>query len=198
MEGRTDKHRKPGSEPAEPIVSQLVNTRAKFLGYIRKRISDPDAAEDILQDCYVKAIRSAPELRDEERIVQWFYRVLQNAITDAYRRRAAEANRIERYAIEVEDVADPDEERAICECLKELIPTLKSEYSEVVKSLDLDGEGPEAVANHLGISRNNLKVRAHRARQALRKRLEETCRVCATHHCFDCTCKQGESHSHHL
>ncbi len=180
---------KPDSQTMEQMVSQLVSSRAKFLGYIRKRVSDPDLAEDILQDSLLKAVRSAPEIRDGERLVPWFYRILQNAITDAYRRRAAETNRKLNFARESKNSLSPEDERTICECMNELIPTLKPEYAEVTKSIELDGEDSEVVAKRLGISRDNLKVRTHRARQALRKRLEETCRVCAVHHCLDCTCK---------
>lgn len=172
------------------VESQLVKSREKFLGYIRKRISDRDLAEDILQDCLLKAVRAAPEIKDDENLDRWFYRILQNAIVDAYRRRAAESNRRLNYAIEVEQSAGTEEEKTICMCISELIPTLKPEYAVVVKSIELDGEDPDTVAKRLGISRNNLKVRTHRARQALRKRLEETCRVCAEHHCLDCSCKK--------
>ncbi len=172
------------------IITGLISSRSKFLGYVRTRVSDPDLAEDILQDCFLKAVRSAPALRDEERLVQWFYRVLRNAITDAYRRRAAETRRMDAYALEAEGTFTPEEERAVCECIDELIPTLKAEYAEVTRTLDLEGEEPAAVAGRLGISLNNLKVRIHRARRALRRRLEETCRVCAVHHCLDCTCNR--------
>ena len=154
---------KPDSQTLEKIVSQLVSGRAKFLGYVRKRVSDPGLAEDILQDSLLKAVRSAPEIRDEEKIVQWFYRILQNAITDAYRRRAAETNRKMSYALEAEGSAGPEDGKTICECLNELIPTLKPEYAEVTKLIELDGVEPEVVAKRLGISRNNLKVRTHRA-----------------------------------
>lgn len=170
--------------------SQLVSSREKFLGYIRKRIADPDLAEDILQDCLLKAVRSAPKIEDDGSLVRWFYRILQNAIIDAYRRKAAEINRRTNYIAEAEIAFEPQEEREVCECLSELVPTLKPEYAEVVKSIELDGEDPDTVAKRLGISRNNLKVRTHRARQALRKRLEETCRMCAEHHCLDCSCKK--------
>lgn len=172
------------------IENQLVGSRAKFLGYIRKRISDPDLAEDILQDCLLKAVRFAPEMKDEQKLVSWFYSILQNAVTDAYRRTAAEKNRRMNYSVEAETSIGPEEKKTICECITELIPTLKPEYAEVTKSIDLDGELPEVVAKRLGISRNNLKVRIHRARQALRKRLKDTCRVCAEHHCLDCSCKK--------
>lgn len=172
------------------VELELVTSRAKFLGYIRKRIADPDLAEDILQDCFVKAVQAAPQIDDNESLVRWFYRILQNAIIDAYRRKAAEVNRSFNYAAEAEQSVEPEDQEAICQCISELIPTLKPEYAEVTKAIELDGESPENVAKRLGISRNNLKVRSHRARQALKKRLEETCRVCAEHHCLDCSCKK--------
>ena len=174
----------------DKVESELVGSRAKFLGYIRKRIADPDLAEDILQDSFLKAIRSAPEIEDDEELVRWFYRVLQNAIIDAYRRKAAELNRRMNYFADADVAVEPEEQEEICGCMKELIPTLKPEYADVLKAIDIDGEDAEAVSNRLGISRNNLKVRSHRARQALRKRLEETCRMCAEHHCLDCSCKK--------
>lgn len=169
------------------IESQLVAGREKFLGYIRKRVSDPELAEDILQDCLLKAVRNAPQIREKDNLVRWFYRILQNAIVDAYRRRAADLNRRLNYAAETESSYEEDDQNTICECVGELIPTLKPEYAEVAR-LELEGDDPEAAAERLGITKNNLKVRTHRARQALRKRLVETCKVCADDHCLDCSC----------
>ncbi len=70
-------------------------------------------------------------------------------------------------------------------------PALKPEYAELIEKMELADGDPAQVAKQLGINRNNLKVRRHRARQALRERLEETCRVCAKHGCLDCTCQRG-------
>lgn len=173
------------------IESQLAAGREKFLGYIRKRVSDPELAEDILQDCLLKAVLSAPEVADDESLVRWFYRILQNAIVDAYRRKAADMNRKRNYAAEEESVYEEEDKNTICECVNELIRTLKPEYAEVTRSIELEGEDPDVVAERLGITKNNLKVRSHRARQALRKRLEETCKVCADDHCMDCSCGNG-------
>jgi len=49
-------------------------------------VDDPELAEDILQDSLLRAIQAAPSLRQKDRLVPWFYSVLHNAITDAYRR----------------------------------------------------------------------------------------------------------------
>lgn len=68
------------------------------------------------------------------------------------------------------------------------MPTLKPEYAALIEELELTDSDPARVAERLGITLNNLKVRRHRARQALRKRLEETCRTCAEHRCLNCTC----------
>jgi RNA polymerase sigma-70 factor (ECF subfamily) len=174
------------SQHSGSIEARLLDTREQFLGYIRKRIDDAALAEDILQDCLLRALRAAPELRDEDRLIPWFYRVLQNAIVDAYRRRSVEQSRV--VAAEIPEVAaEPEHDAELCACFERLIPTLKPEYAVVLRAAELHGEQPEQLAARLGITTNNLKVRRHRARQALRQKLEETCRTCADHGCLDCT-----------
>ena len=74
---------------------------------------------------------------------------------------------------------EPEVEQRLCECFRALLPMLKPEYAEVIEVLDLANESTEAATTRLGISANNLKVRHHRARQAARRKLEATCRVCA-------------------
>jgi RNA polymerase sigma-70 factor (ECF subfamily) len=61
------------------------------------------------------------------------------------------------------------------------IPTLKPEYAELIIELELWDGDPARLASQLGITRNNLKVRRHRARRALRKRLEEIAAAVLVH-----------------
>ncbi|MDP8922827.1 MAG: sigma-70 family RNA polymerase sigma factor [Chloroflexota bacterium] len=169
------------------VEEQLLDAREQFLGFIRTRIKDPDLAEDILQDSLLRAIRAAPDLRDEDRLLPWFFRVLRNAIVDAYRRRGVEQAHVV-VAEPPEAAAEPEEDSELCTCFERLIPTLRPEYAELIRAVELENESPAATASRLGITPNNLKVRRHRARQALRQKLEETCRTCADHGCLDCTC----------
>ena len=175
--------------PSEGAVqARLLGARQKFLNYIRKRVADPELAEDILQDSLLRAVQALPALRDEQRLVPWFYNILNNAIVDTYRRQGVERRYVSADGLEEEPAAEREDESVLCECFRELVPTLKSEYAELIERLELGAESPEAAAERLGITPNNLKVRRHRARQALRRRLDETCRSCAEHGCFDCTC----------
>ncbi len=142
-----------------------------------------------MQDALVRAVESLDDLRDTERVVPWFYRILRNGIIDAYRRRDVRQRRTTSLGeLDVAEEMDDATDRALCECFAALIPTLRPEYGEVLTALDLGSEQPADVARRLGITTNNLKVRRHRARAALRERLKETCRTCSVHGCLDCTC----------
>ncbi|MDP2328261.1 MAG: sigma-70 family RNA polymerase sigma factor [Dehalococcoidia bacterium] len=180
----------PGTAPRTALEETLGAGRARYLAFVRGRISDPDLAEDILQGAILRALRSAPEIDDEERLAAWFYRVLRNAIIDAYRRRGVSARRVGSLAPDF-DLADPSEtdERTLCECFRALLPTIRPEYAAVLAAVDLDDVPLTVAAERLGISTNNLNVRRHRARKALRESLEATCRICADHGCLDCTCE---------
>ena len=171
-------------------ITPLLKHRQALLGYVRRRIASPELAEDVLHDSLLKALRAAPDLRDEERLLPWFYRILNNAIVDVYRHRGVEGRTLDPDTDIALLPADPGpaDETVLCACFRELIPTLKPEYAELIEQIELAGADLEDVAGRLGINRNNLKVRRHRAREALRERLEETCRVCARHGCLDCTC----------
>lgn len=177
---------------------ELVAMRRQVLAFIRAKVGDPDLAEDILQDSLLKALQSDATLREGDKIVPWFYRIVRNAIIDAYRRSDARTRRADRYALhlESEESLSGDDEEALCECFRVLIPALKDEYREVIEEIDLAGADPDEMARRIGVTRNNLKVRLHRARQRLRAHLEETCRTCARHGCLDCTCRTHEGHRH--
>jgi len=174
------------------LKQALLDSRDRFLGYVRKRVADPDLAEDILQDSLLRAVQAAPDLRQQDRLIPWFYSVLHNAIVDAYRRRGVARERV--VLLDGVDVADePEDVALVCACFEPLIETLKPEYAELIRAVELGSERPEDAARRLRVTPNNLKVRRHRARQALRQRLERTCRTCAEHGCLDCTCRPDES-----
>ena len=172
----------------------LRKEREHLLAFIRSKVADPEIAEDLLQESLLRALRAAPELRDEGRLTSWLYQIVRNAITDAYRRRATATDARARYVAEREaagaDVLSQEDEAALCACILDIVPTLKPEYAAVVEA-DLAGRSTEALTEELGITPNNLKVRRHRAHSQLRERLEQTCRICATHGCLDCSCTKS-------
>jgi DNA-directed RNA polymerase specialized sigma24 family protein len=57
---------------AQDAMADLAKMHARFLHFLRGRVGDPAAAEDILQAAYVKAIQHGGELREAESAVAWF------------------------------------------------------------------------------------------------------------------------------
>jgi RNA polymerase sigma factor (sigma-70 family) len=177
-------------DESEALIERLESSRERFVAFVQSKVSDPDAAEEIMQDSMVRALQGAGRLRAQEKLISWFYTVLRNTITDYYRGSARDSRTLVSTLPEDLPEEDEAEYQTLCLCFQPLIDTLKPEYAQLIRTLDLEGELPEEVASRLGLTSNNLKVRRHRARQALRRRLEATCRVCAEHHCVDCTCRE--------
>ena len=169
----------------------LVENRHAFLRFLERRVGDRAAAEDILQDAFGKAVHRLDTLRDEESATAWFYRMLRNAVIDHYRRGDASRRALDAFAAELEQV-DPGSEvhGAVCACVGRLASTLKPEYAEALKSIEVEGVPVSAFAEQQGISANNAAVRVHRARLALKKQVMSSCGACAERGCTDCGCRQ--------
>lgn len=170
------------------IETHLLEHLKEFTGFARSRLADPELAADAVQESLLKALKASGTMRDAKSAKAWFYRILRRTIIDLYRRRDVQERAIARMEQQLDAPPTQDEERVACGCLNKLIATLKPQYSTLVRRLDLAGEALEPVAASLGITTNNLKVRLHRARQQLKGRVEQTCRMCARHGCLDCTC----------
>lgn len=170
------------------LEQYLADNREKLIAFITQKVGDPDLAEDLLQESLLKALRSSGDLREESKLISWFYQIIRNAIIDVYRKQGRQEKFRKAYAIQLEKELIPEEEKELCECFVGIIPTMNEEYAEIIKAVELGDEHPEELSNRLGITRNNLKVKRYRARKQLKERLEQTCRTCAAHGCIDCTC----------
>jgi RNA polymerase sigma-70 factor (ECF subfamily) len=170
------------------VVRTLVENHDRFLRFLQPRVGSREAAEDILQAAFVKTLERGEQIREEESAIAWFYRLLRNAIADHYRRHAIEV-RAKPSKAAVVPAEDPKLEKTVCQCVKDIIPTLKSEYADILQRVEMEGAAVSDVAKSEKISANNAMVRLHRARKALYGRLVETCGTCTEHGCLDCHCK---------
>ena len=181
----------PNNELQDALATTLLSNLAAFQAFARRRVGDEQLAADAVQESLLRALKSQQKLSADDNVVAWFYRILRNVVTDLYRRRDVQTRGLQRFAAETaiaSELDDADLENTACACFRNLLPTLRPEYARALELSDLDGQPADAVAEQLGISKNNLKVRLHRARRQLRDRLEQTCQMCAAHGCLDCTC----------
>jgi|TARA_R100000501_G_scaffold7812_2_gene16252 RNA polymerase sigma factor (sigma-70 family) len=174
----------------------LVEGHRQILGFLRRRLGSGEEAEEVLQMFMLRAVERSADLRDVRSVRGWLSRILATTIVD-HQRRAGKRRKREEIVdpVDLEQLSiEPDDEleEAICNCLYKLLPTLKPEYAEVIWRIDLLEEPRDRVAASLGVSLNNITVRLHRGRQALKKRLEEMCMTCPVHGFLDCRCDEAE------
>lgn len=177
---------------AAPVAILLDNHRA-FLRYLERRVGDRALAEDILQDAFAKVVARPDQAPEDEAVVPWFYRNLRNAAIDQFRRRGAADRAYEAFARELETHETPGEEleAEICTCVSRLAATLKPEYAQALEAIEVAGTPVKTFAERKGLSSSNAGVRVFRAREALKKRVTESCGTCAEHGCVNCTCKRA-------
>src|ERR671918_511316 len=177
-------------DPPAPVAVLLENHRA-FLSYLERRVGDRALAEDILQEAFIKLVDRPDQAPADEGVVPWFYRTLRNAAIDQFRRRGTASRAIEAFGrkLETQTFPEPEMEAEICACVSRLASTLKPEYAEALQAIDVNGTPVKAFAEQRGLSASNAGVRVFRAREALKKRVTESCGTCAEHGCRNCTCQ---------
>ena len=184
------------AEAANPRpVEILVENHRAFLRYLERRIGDRALAEDVLQEAFAKVVARPEQAPAGEAIVPWFYRTLRNAAVDLFRRRSAADRAHEAFARELEahETPTPEMEAEICACVSRLATTLKPEYADALEAIEVRGTPVKAFAEQKGLSANNAAVRVFRAREALKRRVTESCGTCAEHGCLNCTCGQPKA-----
>ena len=187
-----DETSRPAGAMAEPAIDILVANHREFLRFVERRVGDRATAEEIVQDAFVRSLDRGDEIR--ESVVGWFYRVLRNAVIDRQRRQAVANRRLDQFAAELDSNPGGGEELAgemagiACQCVAQLADTLKPEYADALRRIEVDGVAVKDYADTLGISASNAGVRIFRAREALRRQVARSCGTCADHGCLDCTC----------
>lgn len=148
--------------------------RAALVRFVRSRVDDAMAAEDIVHDVLVKAYARRDTLRDEAKTGAWLFQMTRNAIVDHYRTRRPNA--------EIpEDLAAPESEGSareeLARCLTSLITHLPEGSRKAIELSELQGLTQKETAARLGITLSGAKSRVQRGRAQLHEMLMECCRV---------------------
>jgi RNA polymerase sigma factor (sigma-70 family) len=174
------------------VEDAIIKNLQVFVAFARNRLGDHHLAEDVVQESLIKALAADRHPETEEETITWFYRILRRSIIDVYRKQGARSRALERFEKQFPETPEEEEERELCKCFERLLPLVPERYRELLEEVDLKGREPDAVATKLGVTKNNLTVKLHRARKHLRKALTQNCGACSAHGCLDCTCNESD------
>jgi RNA polymerase sigma-70 factor (ECF subfamily) len=154
----------------EKIWQELAS---ELRGFIRARVRNHAAAEDILQDVFVKIHHKLPTLRAGERLEAWVWRITRNAITDHFRRTRPSEPMSEDFSTDsASEVELPD----LSPCVRRFVGELPPTYRDSLIFTEWQGMTQDELARKLGLSVSGAKSRVQRARSQLKELLLDCCR----------------------
>lgn len=161
-----------------------VDSLHKLARYLTRNEAD---ADDLVQETYARALRSAAQFTPGTNLKAWLFRILRNAFVDQYRRDRRDPTVGGLDTVDPTGQGPAQEEwlrddleldrlrNIVAEDLEKALRSL-SEEARTVILLDLDGQTEGEVAEILGCAVGTVKSRLARARAALRQRLKDYAR----------------------
>lgn len=160
--------------------------RARLHGFVGRRVGNPEDAEDVVQDVFVRMQRNIDALSSADRLDAWAFRIARNAIADHYRspnRRyvageAAAKVVIDGLGADGVDGEPPNDARAeMACCIAPMVRGLPDDYRRAIELTELEGMTQAAAAERLGLSVPGAKSRVQRGRARLRAMLLHCCQI---------------------
>jgi RNA polymerase sigma factor (sigma-70 family) len=167
------------------LLAVLASRRGELVEFLRRRTRSDVDVEDLLQQAFLRATQKIAQLQESHLVVPWFYTILRRTLADHHARWAIRQDKLPLLEAQASAALG---EASTCACSLALLESLPPQYIAILRRIDLDEEEVGAVAGSLGTTVNNVTVRLHRARKALRQRLFACCGTTSTKTCFDCWC----------
>jgi RNA polymerase sigma-70 factor, ECF subfamily len=160
------------------VASAWAMHEAQLRGYLRRRLGDDAAADDVLQDVFVKAMRHGQGFCALANPRAWLFQVARTTLVDRLRtthpHEPLTDELADALALEPQPTAPVD---ALADCLSRTLGELAADDAAILRACDLEGQTQRAFAEAQGISLAAAKSRLLRARQRLRERMSQACQV---------------------
>lgn len=156
------------------VVDAWQKYEPELRGFVTRQVGDPAAAEDLLQDAFLKAIAQGAGFCTLENPRAWLFRVARNLLVDHHRR--------QHQTVEVdENLSAPEVEIpaivSLSECLPHALEALNEEDREAITLCDLEGMKQADYAKLKDLTLPGAKSRVQRARQRLKQALQDRCNI---------------------
>jgi RNA polymerase sigma-70 factor (ECF subfamily) len=150
-----------------------------------------DAADDVVQEVFVKVGRSLKTLAEPSKLAPWIYAITLNTVRDEARKRScrpevhpgaadSESDEVDPLSRVPDTVSRTPEEAAIrnemVACYLDYVKQLPRHYYAVYVLSEFAELKDEAIARRLRVSVGTVKIRLHRARARLHGALRRNCR----------------------
>ncbi len=160
---------------ADAFVSIVNEYSPSLYAHAMMRLGEPRAAEDAVQETFLRAYRAMPRFDGEFHLRAWLHRILTNVCFDEGDRRRREVRTLDRMAAFADPAVPPADEvvdldRAFAQReVASALASLPEAYREALELRYVEQLSFREVADVTGVSEENARARVHRGRAALRR-----------------------------
>lgn len=142
--------------------------------WLRRRLSQPQDVDDMMQDLFMKALRQGGKFCDVHNARAWLFEVARNALADRLKLRREMVELPDDLPAAFSEEAPVD---MLTACLPRVLSELKDSDREAIVLCDLGGMPQADYAAQTGLKLSAAKSRLQRARQRLQERMTVACQV---------------------
>ena len=165
----------------------------KILRYLERLTGDKEDARDLVQDVFLKVDQGISKFEGRSSLSTWIYRIATNVSNDRFRSASFQKGKKQTLTDEFieEDKEDRNtwtgeketssdqrlERKEMSGCINRYIYDLNEDYQKVLVLSEYEGLKNKEIASILGVTLDTVKIRIHRARTQLKKRMDKGCDV---------------------
>ena len=146
----------------------------ELYNFIRSRLGTDSAADDILQEVFIRIHSQIESLKDCNKIQAWIYQIARNAVIDYYRARKNTKELPSSLTTPEQKLNDKAKED-VNACIIPMIESLPDNYRQALMLSEIQGQTQQNVAEEQGISLSGAKSRIQRGRIMLKEMMLQCC-----------------------
>ncbi|MDB5024246.1 MAG: polymerase subunit sigma [Mucilaginibacter sp.] len=164
----------------QAAYADLIKRHQRFVFTLAMRFSkNREDAEEIAQDCFIKAYRSLSSFQRQSKFSTWLYSIVYTTAMTFLRKKRVDTDSIddENTYIQLENRssgfdANSVENKSRSYYLNQAIAQLLPDDAAIITLFYMGEQSLEEIGRALGIEANTVKVKLFRARQRLKEKLE--------------------------
>jgi RNA polymerase sigma factor (sigma-70 family) len=165
----------------QQAYAEIVKRYQNFVFTIALRYTpNREDAEEIAQDCFVKAYRSLADFRGESKFSTWLYTIVTTTCLTFLRKKKLEVHSLDNEKVfemaENQDSgmnANQVEQKSRVSMVNQAIALLSPDDAQIITLFYKGEQSLEEIAQIMHLEANTVKVRLHRARARLKEKMEK-------------------------
>ena len=172
-----------GKDPCtSPVYGEMADKQTKYEALVHALhgdiyryaywlCRDPQIAEDLVQETFLRAWKAIDTLLDDKAAKAWLITILRRENARRFERKQFDLVDLDEHPLRDQGVL-PSEQEMEHEWLRRHIARLPAEYQEPLLLQVLGGFSGEEVAEQLGLNKNTVMTRLFRARNQIKEAME--------------------------